>query len=268
MNYMEDVTDIFSLRGKKAIVIGGGLGMGESTATLLAMAGCDVAIVDIAEDRARNVADKIAGMGRRGIAVAGDVLDVNAIGPIVDDIDARLGGLDVMVSIVGQAGWYDFLDIIPEEWDLDHSRNLRYFAFAAQAVARCMVRRGRPGAITGIASVSGLQSAPRHLAYGAAKAGLVSLVKTAAVELADHGIRVNAIAPGSITTPRTIASGGAAAMVEAMRASLVPFKRSGVPDDIGKAALFLSSDLAAYMTGQTIAVDGGWTAAWTLGKRA
>jgi NAD(P)-dependent dehydrogenase (short-subunit alcohol dehydrogenase family) len=128
-----------------------------------------------------------------------------------------------------------------------------------------MVRRGKPGTITAVASVSGLQSAPRHAAYGAAKAGLVNLVKTLAVELAEHGIRVNAVAPGAIATPRVAGGANAEPYAERLRNSMVPFRRPGTPDDIAKAALFFASDLSAYVSGQTLAVDGGWMSAFLIG---
>jgi len=257
--------DLFGLAGKAAMVIGGGQGMGESTALFLARAGCDIAVVDLVEERAELVASQVRELGRKAVAVAADVLDSEAAGDMVARAEAGVGPLDAMVSIVGQAGWYSFLDMTSEEWDLDHRRNLRYFAFAAQAVARSMVRNGKPGALTAISSVSGIQSGPKHASYGAAKAGLINLVKSMAVELAPHRIRVNSIAPGTIRTPRTAASPDAEKFAAMVRDSLVPYQVSGTPDDIGKAALFLSSDLANYITGQTLAVDGGWTSAWLLG---
>lgn len=257
--------DLFGLAGKSAIVIGGGQGMGESTSLMLARCGCDVAVVDVVPERAEQVAAAVTALGRKGAAIPGDVLETAGLEGLVAQAEQALGRLDVMVSIVGQAGWYDFLEMSEADWDLDHQRNLRHFAMTAQAVARAMVRGGRGGAITAIASVDGVHAAPRHAAYGAAKAGLISLVKTMAVELAPHGIRVNAISPGTIKTPRTLQSGKVAEFDARIGGSNIPFKRSGATDDIGKAALFLSSDLAAYVTGHNLAVDGGWLAANLLG---
>jgi len=258
---------MFKLEGKKALVIGGGLGMGESTAMRLAEAGCDIGIVDIDLARAETVAGRVEALGRRAAPIVCDVLDDSQIQGMVDEAERSLGGLDLMASIVGQATFSNVLDMTPAEWDLDHRRNLRYFFFAAQAVARSMVRRGVGGAITAVSSVSGIQGAPAHASYGAAKAGLISLVKSMGVELADYGIRVNSIAPGSIRTPRVLLSPDADAFDERIRQSLVPFKRRGETDEIAKAILFLSSDLASYVTGQTLAVDGGWTAQFLIGRR-
>jgi NAD(P)-dependent dehydrogenase (short-subunit alcohol dehydrogenase family) len=163
-----------------------------------------------------------------------------------------------MVSIVGQALFTPIVDMSPEDWDSDQRRNLRYFFVAARLVAKSMIRRGVPGAMVCIASTDGLQAAPYHASYGAAKAGLVQLVKSMAVEWAVHGIRVNSVAPGSISTPRLPDS---EAHRQAMKNSLVPMERSGTTDDIGKAVLFLASDMSNYTTGHTLMVDGGWMAA-------
>jgi len=263
---MVDAARIFGIEGKAALVLGGGLGMGESSSRLLAEVGCDVAIVDIDAGRAETVARTVTGLGRKGVALVGNVLDPEAAERIVTEAEEKLGGLDIMVAIVGQAQFVHFLDMTPEQWELDINRNLRYFAFAAQAVARSLIRRGKPGAITAISSVSGLQSAPHHSAYGAAKGGLINLVKSLAVELAEYKIRVNSVAPGSILTDRQAAAPSAPEIQAKMAASLVPFKRHGETDDIGNAVRFLSSAMANYISGHTLAVDGGWMSAYTLGN--
>ena len=136
--------------------------------------------------------------------------------------------------------------------------NLRYFFLVAQEAARTFIHRGQPGAIVGIASVDGQRAAPMRGIYGAAKAGLISLVQTMAVEWAPHHIRVNAIAPGHIVTPRLFDTPQRA---EHYATSLLPARQRGTADDIGKAALFLASDMARYITGTTLDVDGGLLAA-------
>jgi NAD(P)-dependent dehydrogenase (short-subunit alcohol dehydrogenase family) len=250
--------DLFGREGKAALVIGGGQGMGESSARLLARAGCDVAIVDIDRDRAERVAALVRELGRKGVAIAANVLDDHEAEQAVGEAEHALGRLDVMVSIVGQALFTPIVDMSPEDWDSDQRRNLRYFFVAARLVAKSMIRRGVPGSMVCIASTDGLQAAPYHASYGAAKAGLVQLVKSMAVEWAVHGIRVNSVAPGSISTPRLPDS---EAHRQAMKNSLVPMERSGTTDDIGKAVLFLASDMSNYTTGHTLMVDGGWMAA-------
>jgi 3-oxoacyl-[acyl-carrier protein] reductase len=192
----------FGLTDKKAMVIGGGQGMGESTARFLARAGCDVAVIDVERDRAERVADVVGELGRLGVPVVGDVVDDAQIPAIVAAVEQQLGQIDVMVSIVGAAAWGSLLDTTAEIWDQQLHLNLRYFFLCAREVAVTMIKRGNPGAIVGIASVDGQRSSPMRGAYGAAKAGLISLVQTMAVEWAPHHIRVNAIAPGHIVTPR------------------------------------------------------------------
>ncbi len=249
---------LLGMEGKSIMVIGGGQGMGESTARFLAQAGANVAVVDVVAERAENVAKSVQQLGRKGVAVVGDVLDDQQVARIVAEAEEKLGGLDGMVAIVGAAAFESILEMQPATWDFEFARNLRYLFTAGGAVAASMIRRGVPGAMVAIASVDGMQGSPMHAAYGAAKAGVISLVQSMAVEWAEHGIRVNAIAPGHIVTPRLYDT---PARVDWYRTSLIPAKQRGTTDDIGKAALFLLSDLAAYVTGVTLPVDGGLMAA-------
>ena len=255
---MSEDTSLFGLTDHNVLIIGGGQGMGEATARFVARAGADVALVDIVPERAEAVAAMVGGHGRRGIPVVGDVLDDAQIPRIVAEADEKLGGIDAMVSIVGAAAWGSLLDTTAEVWDQQLHLNLRYFFLICQAVARSMIARGTKGRIVGIASVDGQRASPMRGAYGAAKAGLISLVQTMAVEWAPHGIRVNAIAPGHIVTPRLYDTPQRA---EGYAASLLPARRRGTTEDIGKAALFLVSDLASYVNGTTLDVDGGQLAA-------
>ena len=248
----------FGLADKKAMIIGGGQGMGESTSRILARAGCDVAVIDIDRERAERVAGLVNGLGRRGVPIIGDVLDDAQIPDIVASVERQLGGIDVMVSIVGAAVWGSLLDTTAAIWDRQLHLNLRYFFLCAKEVAAAMINRGNRGAILGIASVDGQRASPMRGAYGAAKAGLISLVQTMAVEWAPHQIRVNAIAPGHIVTPRLYDT---PQRVDAYARSLIPMRHRGETDDIAKAALFLVSDLAGYITGTTLDVDGGLLAA-------
>ncbi|GGB97622.1 oxidoreductase [Novosphingobium endophyticum] len=249
---------LFGLSGKRILVIGGGQGMGEATATLLAKLGCGIAVLDLECERAEKVAQKLRATGGAAYSIAADVTDEMATERAIDRAEREFGPLDGMVSVVGMAGWGTLLELSAETWDGDHRRNLRYFFFAAREIARRLIERKTQGTIVAVASVDGLRSAPNHAAYGAAKAGLINLVKTMATEWAEAGIRVNCIAPGGIVTPR-IPLGSRAREREGM--ARVPMKRRGEVDDIAKAAAFFLSDLSPYVTGQTLAVDGGYTAA-------
>lgn len=257
--------DFFGLRGKVALVLGGSIGIGEATALTLADAGADVAVLDIDPERAGQVAEAARQRGVRAIALQCDALDEARAEAVIDEVVTRLGAIDVMATIVGQAAWAPFLEVSPEMWSLDHSRNLRYFFVYAQAAARAMVKAGNGGAIVAISSISGIQSAPNHSAYGAAKAGLINLAKSMAVELAQYDIRVNTVAPGATWTPRIAESGDPEQKRARLAGSLVPYKRYGNVQGIADAVLFLASRMAGFVTGQTIAVDGGLTAAFGLG---
>ncbi len=249
-----DETSLLGLAGRHALVIGGGQGMGESTAVMLARAGCDVAVLDVVAERAERVAASVETLGRRGIPLVGDVLDPASVAILVKQAETELGGIDAMVSIVGAAVFGPLFETTEAIFDQQINLNLRYFFFAARAVAQGMIERGEPGTIIGIASVDGQRASPMRGIYGAAKAGLISLVQTMAVEWAPHRIRVNAIAPGHIVTPRLYDTPQRA---EGYANSLIPMRSRGTTDDIGKAALFLSSDLSRYVTGITLDVDGG-----------
>lgn len=249
--------DMFGLEGRMAIVWGGGQGMGEASAMRLARAGCNVAVIDIVEDRARTVADQITALGRRAVALTADITSKADVVRVTDAAEAALGPVDVMVNVIGMAGWVKLVDMEESEWDRIVDLNLKGFFLAAQAAARSMLAGKRPGTIVSVCSVSGLTSAPMHGHYGAAKAGMQNLVRTMANEWGPS-IRTNAIAPGTIATARV--SPTPERMAEAKR--LYPLERMGKPDEIGKAVLFMASDLSSNVTGQTLACDGGWTATW------
>jgi NAD(P)-dependent dehydrogenase (short-subunit alcohol dehydrogenase family) len=195
-------TSLFGLTGKKALIVGGGQGMGEASAKFLARAGCDVALVDLLPERADRVAGIVNDIGTKGVTVIGDVLDDGQVPRIIAEAEQKLGGLDRMISIVGAATFGSLMDTTAEIWDQQMHLNLRYFFLIAKEVAKVMIRRGTGGRIVAIASVDGQRAAPMRGAYGAAKAGLISTIRTMAVEWAPHNISVNAIAPGHIVTPR------------------------------------------------------------------
>lgn len=256
---------LFGLEGKRAVVIGGGRGMGEASALHLARAGCDVAIVDNVLERAELVAAEVRQVGRKALPVAADILDEGAVDGAIAGIERELGGIDVLVTIVGQAMFKPLLETSGAEWDAEMNRNLRYVFVTAKAVARGMIARGQGGAIVCVGSIDGVVGAPLHAPYGAAKAGLMHLVKSMAAEWGRDEIRVNAIAPGSITTPRLPETPESLAII---RDSVMPLGRPGTTDDIGGAVLFLASRLANYVTGHTLNVDGGWMAANLFDMRA
>jgi NAD(P)-dependent dehydrogenase (short-subunit alcohol dehydrogenase family) len=251
---------LFGLEGKRIVVLGGGQGMGEATVRLLASLGAELAVVDLEASRAERVAAEATAVGARALPFSADVLNDDSLVAAIEKIDKSLGPIDGMATIIGMAAWAPIVETSMDVWDQDHRRNLRYFFLASREVGKRLLARGAPGSIVGVASVDGIRSSPNHASYGAAKAGLINLVKTMAVEWSGQGIRVNLVAPGGIVTPRLPHMGVAEARFE----NVVPMKRRGTVDDIAKAITIFLSDLTPYVTGQTLAVDGGFEAANVL----
>jgi 3-oxoacyl-[acyl-carrier protein] reductase len=251
----------FGLAGKRALVAGAGQGIGLACALALREAGAEVACLDNDATRAAAAADTVGGPALVADARRRD--DVERV--VAETVDA-LGGIDVCVDIIGEARWGRLLDFTDEDWDASFDLVIRHVFLLAQAAGRRMVEQGTGGSFVAIASVSGLTGAPGHGPYGAAKAGVIGLVKTLALELAGDGIRVNAVAPGAVLTPRVLERASAERLAEGAKA--IPLGRQAQPEEIAKAAVFLASDLASYITGQTLVADGGATAQFPLSLRA
>lgn len=247
-------SSLFKLDGKNALVVGGGLGMGKASSEILASVGARVAVADIDPARSENVASSIKQAGGYAIALSGDALDPAGATNLVNEAASQLGSLDVLVNIVGQAAYGALLDTPIETFDSEITRNLKYVFSTGTAFARLAAASpGTPRAIVCIASISGFQSAPKHASYGAAKAGLMSLTRSMAQEWGGLGIRVNCVAPGVIKTDR---SQGTPEMEQVLNEQ-APLHRRGDQTEIAKGVLFLASDLASYVTGHTLLVDGG-----------
>jgi NAD(P)-dependent dehydrogenase (short-subunit alcohol dehydrogenase family) len=248
-----DVQSLFGLAGKGALVVGGGRGIGLASAQLLSAAGASVAILDVDTARAQTVSNRFTELGRRSVAITADVLDGDQVQNAVRTAASELGRLDVLVHVVGMAVWAPLTEMRPDDFDLDLTRNMRYVVRSSAEFARLPGQATKGRAIVNIASIAGITASVNHGAYGAAKAALMSLTKTMAVEWGPLGIRVNSIAPGTIATDGHVVEPS----VAALRSRAIPLRRVGVQEDIGKAVLFLASDLAGYVTGQTLVVDGG-----------
>jgi len=250
------------LAGKHVFVAGVGSGIGSACVRTFAAAGASVSCFDIDPVAATEAATSI---GEHGRAFTGDARRVDDIRGALDAATADLGALDVAVDVIGETRWGRTIELDDETWDESFDLVLRHFFNLARVAGRELSDQRR-GSIIAIASVSGLRSAPLHGAYGAAKAGLMSLVRTLAMELGANGVRVNAVAPGAVLTPRVEAM--MSADRRAASAANIPLGRLATPDDIANAVVFLASDLAAYITGQTLVVDGGATAQFPLSLRA
>ena len=255
-----------TMTGRTALVTGAGSGIGSGIAAALARAGCRVAVNyhDTPDGAVQTVA-AIRQSGGEAFAVHGDVRISGAVKAMVDEVVERTGALDVLVNNAGVQTWTPFLDVSEEEWDLVIDTNLKGCFLCTQAAARQMKVRGR-GTIVNIGSGCNKVPFPQLVAYTASKGGIEMLTKVAAVELGPHGIRVNCVAPGAIDIERT-------RLEEANYAEtwgrVTPLGRVGVPKDVAEAVVFLASDAAAFVTGQTLWVDGGLFSQppWAYGKK-
>jgi NAD(P)-dependent dehydrogenase (short-subunit alcohol dehydrogenase family) len=244
-----DYPGLLRLDRRRFVVLGAGQGIGRQASHALASAGAQVACVDVEADRALRVAEEVGGVPVVGDATRRD----DAARMLAESVEA-LGGIDGLVDIIGMARYASLVELSDDEWDWHFDIVLRHAYLALQLYGRALVASGG-GAMVFVASVSGITSAPRHAAYGAAKAGLMSLVRTGAVELGPSGVRVNAVAPGVVLTPRVSEFLGDEG--RARNEANTPLRRVAQPADIAAAILFLASDLSSYVSGQTLCVDGG-----------
>jgi 3-oxoacyl-[acyl-carrier protein] reductase len=238
------------LTGRTALVTGSTRGIGRAIAETLAGAGARVAVVGRDQGKAADAADKV-GRDARGFAC--DVGDPASIVALVEDVEKAFGQIDILVNNAGLTRDNILFRIKDEDWDTVLDANLRGAFVAIRAASRGMIKR-RWGRIINIASVVGITGNKGQANYAASKAGLIGLTKSVAKELGSRNVLVNAVAPGFIDTDMT------AAMTPEARASLsgqIPLERLGSPQDIAGVVTFLASEHAAYITGQTLVVDGG-----------
>jgi NAD(P)-dependent dehydrogenase (short-subunit alcohol dehydrogenase family) len=244
------------LQGRVTAITGGALGIGRATARLFAAEGATVAIGDIDAAGADLVAKEIRGAGGRALAVGVDVGDSGQVQAFVDRVVAEHGRLDVMFANAGIAHSAPFLAHPEADWHRVIRVNLTGVFHTCQIAARQMAKQGG-GRIIATASINGFRGVENLVGYNVAKAGVIELTKTMAVELAKHHIAVNAIAPAQIDTRLTQSLPEEARQ---RRVARIPMGRFGEVDEVAKAALFLASDDAAFITGHTLAVDGGYLA--------
>ncbi len=246
--------------GKVALITGCGPGIGRAIALGLAAAGADVAATEL-PDRlplAEENAAGVRGLGREALAVPLDVTDLDSIAAGVEAVRAHFGRVDVLVNNAGVNIVKPAFDITPDDWDLTHNINLRGLFFVSQAVGRLMAAQGQ-GKIVNVASQFGLVGYPHRATYSASKGGIVALTKTLAVEWAAYRITVNAIAPTYTATVHNAALRDDPAFVREY-VERIPLGRLGIPEDLVGAIVYLASPSADMVTGQTLAIDGGWTA--------
>jgi NAD(P)-dependent dehydrogenase (short-subunit alcohol dehydrogenase family) len=247
--------DMFSLKGRVALVTGASSGLGVQFARALSDNGAAVALVARRADRLKSLQNEIEEKGGRAVAIEADVTDHAAVVRAFDAAEKAFGTVTILVNNAGIAHGGRAVEMPPEEWRKVLSTNLDAVFFWAQEAARRLLAAKKQGAIVNIASVLGLAVSKGAVAYAAAKAGVVQVTKALAVELAFKGVRVNAIAPGWFVTEMNDAylTGEAGAAIKRE----IPMGRFGNPGDLDGALLLLVSDAGSYITGATVVVDGG-----------
>lgn len=253
----------WSLRDRVAVVTGSSAGIGRAVALELAAWGATVVVNSRSEERARPVVEEIEADGGRALAIAGDVSRPEEAQAVVDRAASELGHVDILVNNAGR-GLAAPSETLPlEEWSRVIDLLLTAPFACAQAAARHMLEAGR-GVIINVSSIAGHVALPGRAAYCAAKAGLIGLTKALAVEWADRGIRVVSVDPAYIDTGFVQRSLRNANFDPSVLERRTPLGRLGEPGEVARVVAFLASDAASYMTGESVLVDGGWTAygAW------
>ncbi|MCA9502113.1 MAG: SDR family oxidoreductase [Myxococcales bacterium] len=250
--------DLLGLAGRTVLVTGAGQGGGRGIALAFARAGAAVAVCDLEGERAEAVAAEVRALGVSALALTADVRDETAVAGMIDAATASLGIVDVLVNNVGNYGAHAPGPVTEIGWDFWQTAidlNLRSTFLCSQAFARVHPGPDREGAIVNVASLSGVRASPGKAPYGAAKAAVIHLTKTLALELAPRRIRVNCVAPTGIEGP-SLTAAASKSSIEAMRAS-IPLGALCSPESLGDCVLMLASRLARFVTGEVVMCDGG-----------
>lgn len=250
--------DKFKLDGQIALVTGGSRGIGRAIAIGLAECGADVAILSRDTDKSGEVLEKIKQIGKKSIAISCDISKISDINEKVDYIFEEFGAINILVNSAGRHVKVPSFEMTESQWDEVFNTNIKGLFWVCKSVGKGMVENGG-GSIINIASINGLIPFPDILAYSTSKAGVIMLTKSLAGDWAKYGIRVNAIAPGVIPTDLNREALKTPGRKEAVM-NKTPMGKLGMAEDIVGAAVYLASPASAFVTGETIVVDGGFLA--------
>lgn len=246
-------------RRRTAFVTGAATGIGAAIAVALARNGYDVAISARQVERLADTARQISALGARAVPIALDLCSLEEMEPAVEQVFHAFGRLDALVNNAGATLRKPALEVTADEWESVMQPNLKGTFFLCQKAGRHMIELGTAGCIINVASTHGVVAFPNRSVYGISKAALIHMTRMLAIEWAEYGIRVNAIAPGTVETASRAAMLADPKVKEAML-NRVPLHRFATPQEIAEAVCFMASPAAAYMTGHTLLLDGGLTA--------
>lgn len=255
------LTELWSLEGRGAVVTGAARGLGASIARRLSEAGASVVMADLDEGQVAQAARAVAdATGGKVVAQVCDMTSDSAVEELASNAVEQFGQIDVWINNAGVFPDCRLVEMTPHEWDRVHAVNSRGTFLGSRAAAKAMIAGGNGGTIVNLSSIAGVAgSAVGHAHYAASKHAVVGLTKALASELGEHGIRAVGVAPGAIETEglmETMENDGGAAF-RAFSASL-PAGRAGIPDDIARVVVMLATDMAMFLTGDTVVVDGGY----------
>ncbi|WP_184067680.1 SDR family NAD(P)-dependent oxidoreductase [Sphingosinicella soli] len=251
------------LTGHVAMITGGGQGLGEAMGRAFARFGAKVVLLDRKQGKAAAVAKSLEDEGYEALGLETDVRDTPQVEQALQATLDRFGQVDILVNNAAGVRQTPFIKLDTDKWRRQIETNFGALFTPTEVISREMVRAGRGGNILNITSIEGLRAAPLFAAYAACKAGMVSLTRTLAIELSDHDIRVNCLAPDIIDTPgiNFFSEGQQGFTTNEAFERYIPLKRVGTPEEFASAAIFLCSKMASYITGVTLSVDGGTFAA-------
>ena len=250
---------IFDLTGKVAVVTGGGTGLGEAATKALAEAGASLVICGRRQEPLEKVASEIQSAGGKALPLKMDVSRREEVESVTSEALRAFGKVDILVNNAGINIVKPFLKLTEEDWDAVLNTNLKGCFYCCQAIGKGMVER-KSGSIINMVSVFGLTGFMNISPYIASKGAIVQLTKALAVEWGRHNVRVNAIAPSYIRTDMTKRDIESDERILQFNLSKIPMRRGGEPSELAGVVVFLASDASSFITGDTIAVDGGWLA--------